>query len=116
MLGITRERTDQRVTSLRLAFVVARWFLPTGLAVGVILSLAACAPSSSQPEPDEHRIAGDATFVIVEDAGDAEHAAPAAQQHCASYGKVARLKRLSRHRHGRYAESVDLEFDCISPG
>jgi hypothetical protein len=103
------------VTRLWPASVVGGRFLPTWLAVVVVLSLAACAPPSSEPEQDKHRLIGDANFVIVEDAGDAAHATPAAQQHCASYGKVAHLKRLSRHHHGRYAEAVDVEFDCISP-
>ena len=58
---------------------------------------------------------GDSNFVIVEQVGDPDHAAPFAQQHCALYGKKTQLKGIKLHHHGRYASAVDVTFNCVAP-
>jgi hypothetical protein len=75
----------------------------------------ACAsPQSAELDAHGHRVVGDANFVIVEYGGDPDHAAPFAEQYCATYGKTAHLKGTKLHRHGRYASGVDMTFNCVA--
>jgi hypothetical protein len=59
-------------------------------------------------------VVGDDSFVVVEGAGDRDHAAPFAEQHCAQYGKKAHLTILTKHHHGRYTSGVDVHFECVT--
>ena len=81
----------------------------------IALCLASCA-SPQNAETDSHRILGDSNFVTIEYGGDPEHAAPFAQQYCATYGKTAKLKGTKLHHQGRYAAGVDVTFSCVAPG
>src|SRR5262249_7726645 len=85
----------------------------TLFAVAIALCLAACS-SHQENGPDQHRLTGNDSFVIVEDAGDRDHPTPLAEQYCAAYGKKAHFTILVKHRHGRYASGVDAQFECVT--
>ena len=53
--------------------------------------------------------------MTIEEAGDPEHAAPIAESYCAMYGKKAQFKGTAKHHLGRYANVVDVQFDCVMP-
>ena len=81
------------------------------------MCLAACeARQSAERDSHEHRVVGDSNFVIVEYGGDPDHAAPFAEQHCAMYGRTAKLKGTKLHHLGRYATGTDVTFNCVAPG
>lgn len=77
--------------------------------------LGACAPADA-PVQDAHghKIEGDGASVTILDAGDEAHARPYADKYCDALGKSAQFRRLSPHRHNRYASANDVEFDCVS--
>lgn len=60
-----------------------------------------------------HRVVGDDRSVTVRDAGDELHARPFAEQYCESLAKSAQFRRISKHRHSRYAYASDVVFDCV---
>jgi hypothetical protein len=82
------------------------------------MCLAACTAASPHAEPDsdvhEHRMVGDENLVTVENAGTADHAAPWAEEWCAHYGKTARFRATQKHHVGRYAEAIDVQFECLA--
>jgi hypothetical protein len=92
---------------------------PGRAAIGLIaLLLQACAPAGTgagTADADEHPTVGDSGSVVVQGAGEEEHALPFANRHCAAYGKVAEFKAVVSHRLSRYATTKDVEFYCVRP-
>jgi hypothetical protein len=54
--------------------------------------------------------------VTVINAGDPEHAQPMAEQYCATLGKTAQFKGITRRHRGRHAEGIDVSYDCVARG
>jgi hypothetical protein len=81
----------------------------------IALLLQACSADHGTTSLDEHSTVGDSGSVVVQGAGEEEHAFPFASRHCAAYGKVAEFKAVVTHRLSRYASTRDVEFYCVRP-
>ncbi len=52
--------------------------------------------------------------MVVAGSENAEHAAPYAEQYCATYGKKARYSGIEIRHHGLYTKIRDVKFDCVA--
>ena len=89
--------------------------LGPAIVVMIVVLLQACAAGNDTGRQDDHRTVGDSGSVVVLGVGEAEHAFPFANQHCAHYGKIAEFKAMIAHRLNRYATTRDAEFTCVRP-
>jgi len=70
-------------------------------------------PQSAALEADEFVVAASGSVVTVQDASNVKTALPLAQRYCQSIDKVAVLRGLRFHAHGRYARAIDVQFECV---
>jgi hypothetical protein len=72
-------------------------------------------PQSAALDADPFIVAASGSVVTVQDASDAKSALPSAQRYCQSIDKVAVVRGLRFHHHGRYARAIDVQFECVEP-